>query len=97
MNQKVPVLFVLILAIAFAALLFFYFKATMDRYSIRVQNTIQQELIYYYRTAQQNNTFPVDQWDEFKSKLGSYEPIQEDILILDSIIKSRLIDTTLLQ
>jgi hypothetical protein len=92
MNQKVPVLFVLILAIAFATLLFFYFKATMDRYSIRVQNSIQQEVLYYYRVAQGETPLPMDQWNEFKLKMNSYESIQKDIQIIDSIFISKSLD-----
>jgi len=89
MNQKVPVSFVIILAVAFAALLFFYFKATVDRYSIRVQNEVQSELLDVYYDILKNPKAPPASLDVFREKYGELEPIERYLDQIDSYFQSK--------
>jgi len=79
MNQRVPVSFVVILAVAFAALLFFYFKATVDRYTIRVQNEIQSELIQVYDQILINPDRVPASLEVFKTRYGHLEPVADKL------------------
>lgn len=79
MNQKVSISFVIILAVAFAVLLFFYFQATVDRYTIRVQNEVQSELIKVYDDILQNPGGPPISLSDFEKQYGDLEPIQENL------------------
>ncbi len=85
MNQKVPVSFVVILAVAFAALLFFYFKATVDRYGIRVQNQVQSELLEVYYLTLSSSPKSQEALKEYTKKFQELEPVQKHISLLDSL------------
>lgn len=90
MNQKVSISFVIILAVAFAVLLFFYFQATVDRYTIRVQNEVQSELINVYDEILQNPESPPMSLSDFEKQYGDLEPIQENLATIRGFYEKQL-------
>lgn len=84
MKQRVPVAFVLILAVAFAVLLFFYFRATVDRYGIRVQNEVQSELLEVYYLTLDGDVKQNQALEAYKSRYEELDPVKKHIQLLDS-------------
>ena len=89
MNQKVSISFVIILAVAFAVLLFFYFQANVDRYTIRVKNEVQSELIKVYDVILQNPDGPPLSLSDFEKQYGELEPIQENLTNIRNFFKKQ--------